>query len=304
MIKRTLYIENQARLYTKNEQLCMDFDDTSKKVPIEDIGILILDNSHISITQFSIFKLLENNVAVLWCDPKHHPLGLLLPLYTNSTFTENLRIQLETSVPLKKQAWKQTVQAKIRNQAALLKLQNKAYEPLMHWALEVNSGDSRNLEARAAHYYWQQLFSGLDDFNRGQFEDPPNNLLNYGYAILRAVVARSLSSTGLICAVGIHHRNKYNPFCLADDIMESYRPFVDRMVIEIMKDRDLNDLTLNKEVKAKLLTIPVLDTMIDEMSSPLMIATQRSTASLLKFFNGETRVLKYPDLWKTAVTLG
>lgn len=303
MIKRTLYFSNPVALKSRQRQLLVYDSDNELigKVPFEDIGLVVLENAMITISQNVVNSLLSNTSVIIWCDEKHMPSGLLQPIVGNSTLTENARIQIECSEPLKKQAWKLTIQAKIRNQAALLKINQLNYEPLLHWSKEVNSGDTRNLEARAAHYYWKELFNEFKDFNRGQYEDPPNNFLNYGYAILRAVVARSLCSTGLICAIGIHHRNKYNPFCLADDVMEPYRPFVDRLVVEILRNHSESELNLTKEIKAKLLTIPVLDTIIDDLSSPLMIATQRTTASLLKFFNGETRVINYPDLWKSAV---
>jgi len=302
MIKRTLYFGNPAYLKLQNGQLCIDLKDTNiKTVAIEDIGIVVLDNAQITITQGAVNAMLENNVAILWCDAKHLPNGLLLPYGANTILTENLRLQLECSEPIKKQAWKNTVQTKIRNQAAVLKIHGLDYQNLMFWANDVNSGDTRNVEAKAAYYYWQQLFEHLPSFNRGRFEEPPNNLLNYGYAILRAVIARSLNSTGLIGAIGIHHRNKYNPFCLADDIMEPYRPYVDLLVLELIQSLDEEQWELTKEVKAQLLAIPAIDVHLEDKIRPLMVATQSTTASLLRFFNSETKQLIYPDLWENPI---
>lgn len=163
------------------------------------------------------------------------------------------------------------------------------------WANKVRSGDPDNFEARAAAYYWKNIFTDIPNFVRGRDGEPPNNLLNYGYAILRAVVARSLVGSGLLPTLGIHHHNKYNAYCLADDIMEPYRPYVDGLVLDVMESiKDYSELT--KEIKMKLLSIPVLDTTIGNKKSPLMIATQQTTASLYKCFSGEQKKIAYPEL--------
>jgi CRISPR-associated protein Cas1 len=223
------------------------------------------------------------------------PVGLMLPLAGNTTQTERFRDQINASVPLKKQLWQQTVQAKIQNQAYVLENKSKAVVKNMFvWANDVKSGDPDNYEARAAVYYWNNIFPNIPGFTRGREGDPPNNLLNYGYAILRAVVARSLVASGLLPTLGIHHRNKYNAYCLADDIMEPYRPFVDNLVFEIMESGiDISELS--QEIKAQLLNIPVLDVLINEQRSPLMIAVGQTTASLYKCFSGEIRKIKYPS---------
>ena len=164
---------------------------------------------------------------------------------------------------------------------------------MMQWANDVRSGDNGNLEARAAAYYWKNLFPSLPNFIRGQDEDAPNNLLNYGYAILRAVIARALVSSGLLPTFGIHHHNRYNAYCLADDIMEPYRPYVDLLVVQIISEvEDYSVLT--KELKAKLLKIPTLDVIINGQRSPLMIAASQTTSSLAKCFSGEIRNIIYP----------
>ena len=166
---------------------------------------------------------------------------------------------------------------------------------MQKWSNDVKSGDSMNLEARAAAYYWKNIFPSIPDFVRGREDDYPNNLLNYGYAILRAVVARSLVGSGLLPTLGIHHQNRYNAYCLADDIMEPYRPFVDQLVIDIMKERP-DATVLTKEIKAKLLSIPVLDVIIKGKKSPLMIAAGITTASLAKCFEGIIRKIEYPEI--------
>ena len=299
MIKRTLYFGNAARLRMQQSQLIVEYPDIneSKSVAIEDIGIVIIDHQQISVTHGLMNALIDNNAAVLWCDSHHLPNGLVLPMSANHVFTEKLRYQLDASEPLKKQLWKQTVQAKIDNQAKVLALSGRNTDNMKYWSDSVVSGDPDNYEARAAAYYWKNIFEENTQFTRHRFGDAPNNLLNYGYAILRAVVARSLVASGCLPALGIFHRNKYNAFCLADDIMEPYRPYVDLLVLNILKEvSDDFDGELTKEIKQKLLQVPVIDIKIDGEGSPLMVGMQRTTASLMKCFEGESRKILYPEL--------
>jgi CRISPR-associated protein Cas1 len=280
----------------KNDTLPESFKaDAVKTIPVEDIGIVILDNKQITITHGLMEALLENNCALITCNSSRMPVGLMLPLAGNTTQTERFRDQIDASVPLKKQLWQQTVQAKIQNQAYVLENKSEVVvKNMLIWANDVKSGDPDNYEARAAVYYWNNLFPNIPGFTRGREGEPPNNLLNYGYAILRAVVARSLVASGLLPTLGIHHRNKYNAYCLADDIMEPYRPFVDKLVFEMMESGiDISELS--QEIKAQLLNIPVLDVVINNQRSPLMIAVGQTTASLYKCFSGEIRKIKYPS---------
>lgn len=297
MIKRTLYFGNPAYLKTANEQLVIEMHDSgeTKAAPIEDIGILILDHQQITVTQALLAKLLANNTAVITCDHTHHPTGLMLNLDGNTLQSQHFQAQLEASVPLKKQLWQQTVSAKIQNQAALLALQREENKLLLNYAANVKSGDSENHEAQAAAYYWKRIFPDFLEFRRERFGPPPNNLLNYGYAILRALVARSLVASGLLPTFGIHHRNQYNAYCLADDIMEPYRPYVDKVVCHIIRGNG-RFLEMTPSMKKDLLAIPVMDVIIDEQKSPLMNAVQRTTASLVKCFEGKARKLLYPVL--------
>lgn len=308
MIKRTLYFGNPAYLSLKDCQLVVRMPEiikadlpelfeakTTRTVPIEDIGVVVLDNRQITITQGLLDALLENNCALITCDKSRMPVGLMLPLCGNTTQNERFRTQIDASLPLKKQLWQQTVQAKIKNQAALLHERGVVVSNMLIWSDKVKSGDSDNLEARAAAYYWKNIFPFIDDFTRGRDGIPPNNLLNYGYAILRAVIARALVSSGLLPTLGIHHHNRYNAYCLADDIMEPYRPYVDRLVLDIIFSGD--DYTkLSVDVKSKLLSIPVIDVVINGERRPLMIAASITTSSLAKCFNGEIRKIIYPEL--------
>ena len=301
MIKRTLYFGNPARLCLREEQLMIELKTeppASQTIPIEDLGLIVLDHPQISLTHGLMEALSSNNTAVLFTDKKHMPQAMVLPMSVHTTYTENVRIQLEASEPLKKQLWKQTVQAKISNQAALLRLFHRPWEAVFALIDKVGSGDPANIEGRAAALYWKYLFGEfMDDFTRGREEAAPNNLLNYGYAILRSTIARNLIGSGLLLLSGIHHKNKYNPICLADDIMEPYRPYVDKIVFNILKSypEGVPD-ELNKDLKTKLLSIPALDVEIEGKQSPLMIAAQRTTASLMRCFEGESRKILYPEL--------
>lgn len=297
MIKRTLYFGNPAYLKTANEQLLIEMHDSgeAKTVPIEDIGLLILDHQQITITHGLIAKLLEKKVALITCDATHHPTGLLLNLDGHSLQSQKFKAQLEASVPLKKQLWQQTVVCKIANQAALLKRFNKKYQLLDTYAKDVKSGDSENHEAKAAAHYWKNVFPEFLQFRRDRYGLPPNNFLNYGYAILRATVARSLVGSGLLPTLGIHHQNQYNAYCLADDIMEPYRPFVDMIVCDMLNE-DEPAIEVSPEVKKQLLKLPAMDVKMEGQNSPLLNAVQRTTASLAKCFEGKARKIIYPEL--------
>ncbi len=297
MIKRTLYFGNPAYLRTKNEQLLVELADTGevKTAAIEDIGVLILDHQQITITHSVIAKLLANNVALITCDDIHHPTGLLLNLDGHTLQSQRFQLQVEASVPLKKQLWQQTVIAKIQNQANLLAQYRISNKTLLNLAARVKSGDSDNCEAQAANYYWKNVFPLFPGFKRFREGEPPNNLLNYGYAVLRAIVARNLVGSGLLPTLGIFHRNQYNAYCLADDIMEPYRPYVDKLVYDIVRGNG-KFLEITPSMKQQLLSIPAMDVIIDADKSPLMNAVQRTTASLAKCFEGTSRRLLYPVL--------
>lgn len=299
MIKRTIYVGNPAYLSLKNFQMILQkaaADAEPASIPIEDMGLLVLDNQQITVTQGLMAQLLANNCAVVTCDNKCMPVGLLLPLDGHSLQSERFRAQIDSSKPLRKQMWQQTVQAKITNQATILhQLTGAEVGNMRAWVNAVRSDDADNLEARAAAYYWRNMFPEIDDFTRDRDGMPPNNLLNYGYAILRAIIARSLVGSGLLPTLGIHHHNKYNAYCLADDIMEPYRPFVDRLVKQIVAKYDNDDLWhISKEMKRDLLAIPTLDVKINGRRSPLLVAATITTSSVAKCYAGETKTILYP----------
>ncbi|MDR0893439.1 MAG: type II CRISPR-associated endonuclease Cas1 [Mediterranea sp.] len=309
MIKKTLYFGNPVYLSLRNAQLVIKLPEVVKNdtlpdsfkqrmevtKPIEDIGVVVLDHRQITVTSGVLEVLLENNCAVITCDSKSLPVGLMLPLYGNTTQNERFRQQLDASVPLKKQLWQQTIKTKILNQAAVLQgCADGEIGCMKTWAADVKSGDSDNLEARAAAYYWKNLFS-IAGFTRDRDGIPPNNLLNYGYAILRAVVARGLVISGMLPTLGIHHHNRYNAYCLADDIMEPYRPYVDKLVYGMVQSGQSYE-GLTKDLKAQMLSIPTLEVAIAGKRSPLMVAVGQTTASLYKCFTGELRRIVYPEM--------
>lgn len=311
MIKKTLYFGNPAYLSLKNAQLVIKLPEVEKndtqpesfKVqtqvtkPIEDIGGVVLDNQRITITTGAIEALLENNCAIITCDHRSMPVGLMLPLSGNTTQSERFRDQIDASLPLKKQLWQQTIQSKISNQASVLSsCRGAEVGCLRAWARDVRSGDPDNFEGRAAAYYWRNLFGmHIENFTRDREGVPPNNALNYGYAILRAIVARALVSSGMLPTLGIHHHNRYNAYCLADDIMEPYRPYVDEYVFRLIQKHGLPSEELPKAWKAELLLIPTLDVVIGGKKSPLMVGVSQTTASLYKCFSGEMRKVAYPE---------
>lgn len=308
MVKRTLFLSSDAYLHTKDRQMLIEFTDNNRQIaqiPIEDIGIVVMEAYQMTISLNLISRLLDNNVAIITCNSRKMPQGLMLNLEGNTLQQERFSVQINSSLPLKKQLWKQTVKQKIHNQGALLAklvLKDNIYKGLprniKQWKDNVQSGDPDNYEARAAAHYWQNIFKEyISNFTRGREGAPPNNFLNYGYAVLRAVTARSLVASGMLPTFGIHHHNRYNAYALADDIMEPYRPYVDEMVYKIVVLKSINkDYQLTTEMKMELLKIPAIDVHLEGEKSPLMVAMQRTTASLYQCFSGDRRRIIYPEL--------
>ena len=288
MIKRVLCFENPARLSLKLEQIVVEL-----QVPIEDVGVVVLDHKQITITHALIDALLANNCAIVTSNDKHLPVGLMLPLDGHNLQSERFREQIEASEPLKKQMWQQTVIAKILGQAHVLGMQQIEHGNMFKWAKDVRSGDTDNMEARAAAYYWRNMFE-KDSFIRDPQGLPPNNLLNYGYSIVRAMMARALVGTGLLPTLGVHHHSRYDAYCLADDIMEPYRPFVDMKVLEMWNKGGVTS-DISSEQKRELLGITTMDVNISGHCSPMMLAIQTTAQSVQKCYSGEARKIIYPD---------
>lgn len=294
MLKRTIFFSNPMALSLKDNQLVFnnkEVSDEKRTIPIEDIGFIVLEHQMISISLPLLNTLSKNNVAVIFCDNRQLPSAMLLNLDSNTTQAEIYKMQIEANEPLKKNLWKQTIESKIRNQASVLYkfgLDGDLLKPLY---LNVKSGDTDNREAVAAKFYWEMLFG--KGFLRDRYGVPPNNLLNYGYTILRAATARSLMGSGLFPAFGIFHRNRYNSFPLADDIMEPYRPFVDELVYRLYFS---GETELTKEVKAKILSVLSVDTKFNKVTRPLDVGLSTTTASLAKCFSGKIKKISYPFL--------
>lgn len=302
MIKRTLCIESPCHLKCANGQLVVSYshvkgleDRADKTVPIEDIGMLVLEHQQITLTHYLLDRLIASNVSVITCNDTHHPTGMFLPLEGNTLQSERFRAQIDATEPLKKQLWQQTVKAKISNQAAVLQRWNINNNLLTNLCQTVKSGDPDNHEAVAAAYYWQNLLPPAWQFFRKREGPPPNNLLNYGYAIIRAGMARALVGAGLLPTLGIFHRNRYNAYCLADDMMEPYRPFVDIIVRSIIDKTSAVDV-LSQELKVQLLKIPTVDVALGADTSPLLVAMQRTATSLARCYLGETRKILFPSM--------
>lgn len=293
MIKRVLCFENPARLSLKLAQMVVELQDVTRTLPIEDIGVVILDHKQITITHSLIDTLLANNVAIVTSNDKHLPVGLMLPLDGNTLQSERFRAQIDASEPLKKQMWQQTVVAKVLGQAHVLGTQHIEHTNMLKWAKDVRSGDTDNMEARAAAFYWRNMFE-KDAFIRDPQGLPPNNLLNYGYSIVRAMMARALVGAGLLPTLGIHHHSRYDAYCLADDIMEPYRPFVDMKVLEMWKEGDITS-DISSEQKRQLLGVTTMDVNISGHRSPMMLAIQTTAQSVQKCYSGEARKIIYPD---------
>ena len=293
MIKRVLCFENPARLSLKLAQMVVELQDVTRTLPIEDIGVVILDHKQITITHALIDALLANNVAIVTSNDKHLPVGLMLPLDGNTLQSERFRAQIDASEPLKKQMWQQTVVAKILGQAHVLGTQHIEHTNMLKWSKDVRSGDTDNMEARAAAYYWRNMFE-KDAFIRDPQGLPPNNLLNYGYSVVRAMMARALVGAGLLPTLGIHHHSRYDAYCLADDIMEPYRPFVDMKVLEMWKKGSITS-DISSDQKRGLLGITTMDVTISGHRSPMMLAIQTTAQSVQKCFSGEARKIIYPD---------
>lgn len=294
MVKRTLSFSNPCILSLKNCQMVIkmkDDPDFIRTIPVEDIGFVLLENQQISITLPLLNALADNNAAVIVCTDKMMPNAMLLNLDSNSVQGERYRDQINASEPLKKNLWKQTVEAKIRNQAALLDKLDKDGSQLKPYWQNVKSGDTDNREGIAAKIYWDALFG--DDFMRYRSGVSPNEMLNYGYTVLRAAVTRSLMGSGLFPAFGIYHRNRYNAFPLADDIMEPYRPYVDEIVFDLYAN---GEQELNKDVKAELLKLLYVDTVFDKVTRPLDLGLSVTTFSLAKCFSGDQKKILYPLL--------
>lgn len=295
MLKRTLFFTQPSHLSFKNEQLIIYLKEEKQEhsVPVEDIGFMILENPQITFTLRVIEACNANNTAMLFCDQRHHPSAMLQNLDGNNMHSEIVRKQINASKSLKKQLWKQVVISKIRNQGTFLEKRRKTNKiPVAGFTSKVKSGDTTNVEASFARLYWKDLLG--EDFVRDRYGSPPNHLLNYGYTILRAAVARAITASGMLPVFGIHHHGKYNAYCLADDLMEPYRPYVDAVVMNIYNENP-DSVDVEKDDKTRLLEVLTTDVKMSQVTRPLMVALSLTTASLVACFKEEKRKLELPE---------
>ncbi len=296
MIKRIVEISSaRTHLSIRYNQLIVKEDGREiSSIPCEDVGVLLIDHQGTSYTHSVFTELLHYGAAVVLCGGNHHPAGMFLPIESNSVQAERFREQISVKEPVRKRLWKQIVRAKIRHQAKLAGRDSDIYRVLMGLRERVRSGDPENIEAQASRKFWPVYLQDVQ-FRRDVNGLPPNNLLNYGYMVMRAAVARALCSAGLHPSLGIHHRSRYNAFCLADDMVEPFRGFVEAKVREICDREGVPD-KLDQATKAKLLEVLYEPVVIAGFKGPLMVGLHRTAASLQRCFAGEQKLLDLPEL--------
>lgn len=291
MLKQTLFFTQPCKLSLRMKQIVIERNDFDKPVtrPIEDVSVVVLENQQISFTIPLLNALADANVVVIMCNEKCMPNSLIMPLEANNTQHEGFLLQQEASLPMKKKMWQEIVIQKIKNQALFLASEGEDSSLFRALYENVKSGDSDNREGAAARIYWSKY---LPQFTRDRYGFAPNQLLNYGYAILRAATARAIMGTGLHPAFGLFHKNRYNAFPLADDLMEPYRPFVDAIAYDLYTDHPTDELT--QEDKKALINVLYSDVVINGQNHPLQVALSLTTASMLKVLKGTSKKLALP----------
>jgi CRISPR-associated protein Cas1 len=291
MLKRVVDISSQSYIHIRNQQLIIDQNgEVVGSVPIEDLGILILQHPAITLSLALITACQNNNVIIVFCDEKHLPSSTLLPLFKgHSLHSKILSNQISIKLTLKKRLWKEIVSLKIYEQYRMLMHLGAASERLKRMSRKVKSGDPENIEAQAAKLYWIELLG--KEFRRNVDGIGANSLLNYGYSILRALFARAIVAGGLHPTLGLHHHNQYNGLCLADDLMEPLRPWVDLCVVNLLND-DVSEI--NSVSKTKLLNLLSSDVEYEDKTMPLMVACQYFIARLKRIYEGENLKVIYP----------
>lgn len=286
-------ISESAYLHVKHQQLLIDKEKvTVGQVPIEDLGVLILQHPAIIITQQTIIACQKNNVVIVFCDNRRLPYSVILPIGEGHTLHNKiLKQQLSITTPVKKQLWRQIVTQKIQQQAVTLRLLGKDAIRLDYLSKHVKAGDTGNAEAVAAQYYWKTLFGKA--FKRDVELEGVNSLLNYGYSIIRAVVARGICGAGLHPSLGLFHQNQYNSLCLADDLMEVFRPWIDSLVYDMSQNLSLD---IDKDNKQKLLELLSQEVMYNQKKMPFMVSIPLFMADLKRCYLKESKVLTYPVL--------
>src|SRR5271157_1911705 len=294
MAWKGLHLSRPARLNTADGQIVVSQDDGEARLPLEDVAYVILDAPHATLTSTLLSALMENGVVVVTTDARHTPNGLLLPFHSHHRQAGVALVQTALGEPLKKRCWQRIVAAKIDNQAANLEARSRAgAEAVRAMGGLVGSGDPDNVEARAAREYWSRLFDG---FVRSDESDLRNKMLNYGYAVVRAAVARALVAFGCLPALGLHHESAANAFNLADDIVEPFRPFVDALVFDRAAGREKSsELTI--EDRRAMAGILMRDCRVASETVNLLVATEKAAESLVQAMEGKSAaLLKLPEM--------
>lgn len=290
MIKRIVEVSSAPSfLHLRNGQMVIEREgEQSALVPVEDLGVLIFGGNGVTCSAALLAACAENNVAVVVSDGRHLPASLLLPLSAHGTQTQALDAQINATLPAQKKTWQKIVRAKVRAQAETLSAVGAENRLLINMEKDIRSGDPENIEAQAAKYYWPRLFG--ESFRREREGVWPNALLNYGYAIVRASVARAIVGAGLHPSIGLHHHNKYNPFCLADDLMEPLRPMVDYRVWLVYREGRLKEI--DKAAKQAMLSLLMGPITIGGQKQEFLPAMHWYAASLRRVFteNGELEI--------------
>ena len=285
-----LYISNPAVLTLKNKQLKYQSLETEEVLtfPIEDVSVIVLENHQVTLTHALLSACMEGKVVIFTCDEKHSPNGALFPFAAHSRYALHSKTQLAASEPLKKKIWQQIIRQKIFNQATVLAFYDKKEANILfEMAKQVKSGDPENLEGYAARIYWDAVFK---DFSRRD-NTVHNAALDYGYAILRGALARSIVGSGLIPAIGVHHDNQLNNYNLADDLIEPFRPFVDALVLNMSFNSDV----LTTKEKQELVLLLTKNCLMMEEEITLLKACEYQVQSLMKSFENKDAVyLKLP----------
>jgi CRISPR-associated protein Cas1 len=266
---------------------------THLSIPLDDLCSVIVSHHSVILTQPALATLTQNNIPLIVCDRKHLPVGALLPLQYHSLQSERLKFQVEAKKSLLKNLWMQIVKSKIKNQGRVLEFIQGHNFGFKRLSCNVRSGDPQNIEARAARKYWPLIFND-ENFRRSREGVDQNRHLNYGYAILRAMVSRAICGAGLTPTLGIHHRNRYNPFCLADDLMEPLRPLVDQSVASYLKKT--GNTHFEKEAKKHILETLLGRIVFQNESRTLFDICCKMAFSLVEVFKGESKKLLLPSL--------
>jgi CRISP-associated protein Cas1 len=295
MTDRILEIsETPARLSIRNGLLVVAAAGRDEvTLPVADLGVLVVSNPQVTYTQAVLAELVAKGAAFVACDTHHLPVGMLLPLDAHYVQTERFALQAAAPLPLRKRVWQQIIKAKVSAQGRLLDELYGDDQDLLAMARKVGSGDPSNTEAQASRRYWPALFAN-PDFRRNRDAEDQNRHLNYGYAVLRAIVARAVAAAGLHPSLGMHHHNRYNSFCLADDLMEPFRPLVDKAVVEIVRSSG-PQAALDPQTKTTLIQAVTDRVTVEGDSRTTFDAVAMAASSLVAIIEKRSKRLILPE---------